>query len=106
MYCMYDVSSMRKSAASPPRMVREPVQAYFAADDSALLSFLATDTGLSKAEVLRRGVRSFAREHGGVSPMLRFIAETGAGAWPANVAATHDDVLADAYRAPHKKKPR
>ena len=57
----------------PPSVLREPVQAYLAPDDATLLARLADATGLSKAEVLRRGIRAFAREQDTVSPMLAFI---------------------------------
>jgi len=86
------------------RSLREPVQVYLTADDSALLSRLVEESGLSKAEVLRRGIRSFAAQHGGASPMLRFIDESSTGKWPEAVAADHDTVLATAYRAPRKKR--
>ena len=97
---------MPKRSASHVRTVREPVQVYLAADDSELLARVASDTGLSKAEVLRRGVRSFAREQGGASPMMRFVAESAAAGWSASangVAADHDAVLAESYKAPRKK---
>ena len=87
-----------------PRAVREPVQVYLAPDDSELLARLAAETGLSKAEVLRRGVRSYAREQGGDSPMLKFIAERGGAGWPRAAAVNHDTLLADAYRPQRKKR--
>ena len=40
-----------------PRHVREPVQVYLDAGDRDLLESLARSTGLSKAELLRRGLR-------------------------------------------------
>ena len=86
-----------------PRAVREPVQVYLATDDSELLARLATETGLSKAEVLRRGVRSFAREQTGESPMLRFVTETSSGDWPQKVAKEHDAVLAESYTVRRKR---
>ena len=96
---------MEKPPARRPSVVREPVQVYLAPDDSDLLCRLAEETGLSKAEILRRGVRSYAREHGGVTtPMLRFLAETKAVGWPDAVAGDHDAVLAEAYRAPRRKR--
>jgi hypothetical protein len=85
--------------------VREPVQVYLEADDSALLARIAAVSGLSKAEVMRRGMRAFAREQNVESPMLRFIAEGAGGDWPTGVAADHDAVLADAYRG-HRRKHR
>ena len=83
-----------------PAAVREPVQVYLAGDDRDLLGRLSEETGLSKAEILRRGVRSFAREQGGPSPMLRFVAESTSDGWPSGAAENHDEVLADEYRAP------
>jgi hypothetical protein len=100
---------MRKRATSPspsPSAVREPVQVYLAADDRDLLARLVEETGLSKAEILRRGVRSFAREHRVVSPMLRFATESDAAAWPEDVAKNHDAMLAESYRARPRKKRR
>ena len=94
---------MAKYDKSKPRVVREPVQVYLATDDRDLLNRLADETGLSKAEILRRGVRSFAREQGGESPMLRFVSESTPGGWPESAAAAHDDVLAEEYRAPNER---
>ena len=95
---------MPKSAPRSP-LVREPVQVYLAPDDSALLSRLAEESGLSKAEILRRGVKSYAREQRGtIAPMLRFLTESSPEGWPDNVGVDHDAVLADAYQAPRKKR--
>ncbi|MDB4890153.1 MAG: hypothetical protein JWL61_2008 [Gemmatimonadetes bacterium] len=92
---------------SPRRsgLVREPVQVYLEPDDSALLIRLAEEAGLSKAEILRRGIKSFAREQqGAVAPMLRFLAESSAGPWPSAVTLDHDAVLAESYLASPKKR--
>lgn len=94
----------RRPPSSPPR-VREPVQVYLEADDSSLLARLAATSGLSKAEVMRRGMRAFAREQDVESPMLRYVADSSAGDWPAGVAADHDAVLADSYLG-HRGKRR
>jgi len=91
---------MPKRSASRPRVVREPVQVYLAPDDSALLARLTDESGLSKAEILRRGMRGFALAQRGASPMLRFLREGIDGRWPAAVAVDHDAVLAGSYRAP------
>ena len=95
---------MPKRPSRPPASVREPVQVYLAPDDRDLLNRLAAETGLTKAEILRRGMRSFAREQGGASPMLRFVAESAAGEWPEAVAEKHDEILADSYRSASKKR--
>ncbi len=89
---------MPRRPALPPSRVREPVQVYLEADDSALLARLAATAGLSKAEVMRRGMRAFARDAAMESPMLQFVASGADGDWPTHVAADHDAVLADAYR--------
>jgi hypothetical protein len=95
---------MPKRPPSTPGRVREPVQVYLEADDSSLLARLAAISGLSKAEVMRRGMRAFAREQEVESPMLRFVADSGAGDWPAGVAADHDAVLAESYLGPRGKR--
>ena len=79
---------------------------YLAPDDRDLLARLVEETGLSKAEILRRGVRSFAREQRVASPMLRFVADRDAKGWRDDVARDHDDVLAESYRAPPTRKKR
>ena len=96
---------MPKRPPSSPARVREPVQVYLAADDSSLLSRLTAISGLSKAEVMRQGMRAFAREQNVESPMLRFISESGSGDWPAGVAVDHDAALAESYMG-HRGKRR
>jgi len=87
-----------------PRTIREPVQVYLAADDSALLHRLTVETGLSKAEILRRGVRSFARDQGTTSPMLQFVESSDAQGWPRAAAINHDAVLAESHVLPKRKR--
>ncbi|HEX4935621.1 MAG TPA: hypothetical protein VFV33_20715 [Gemmatimonadaceae bacterium] len=80
--------------------MREPVQVYLERTDSALLARLADELALPKAEVLRRGLRSLATQVGGQRPMLRFVSESAASvasAWPAAMAAAHDEALAKEY---------
>ena len=81
----------------PPSVVREPVQAYLAPEDATLLARLADASGLSKAEVLRRGIRAFAREQDTVSPMLAFITDQPASHWAPPEPGSVDDRLAQAY---------
>ena len=95
---------MPKRSARKSASVREPVQVYLAQDDRDLLNRLVAETGLTKAEILRQGMRSFAREQGGASPMLRFIAESAQGEWPEGVAAKHDEILAESYRGTTRKR--
>ncbi len=86
---------------SDRRAVREPVQVYLAPDDRKLLDSLARATGLSRAEILRRGIRSFAaaaRGEGARSPMLAFLDEMAGQEWPEGMAEHHDEFLADDRR--------
>ena len=89
-----------KRRSPRPRAVKEPVQVYLTAADSALLASLASDAGLSKAEILRRGLRSFARDRDATgSPMRRYLDEASAAEWPDTGGASPDDLLADEYLA-------
>lgn len=101
----------------PPRAIREPVQVYLEAPDRALLERSAVATGLSRAEVLRRGLHRFAAELlADESPALAFL-ESAVTVTPASVAsdvaARHDEYLADwemaswgSTPAPKKARPR
>ena len=82
---------------NPPSVVREPVQAYLAPDEAELLTRLADDAGLSKAEVLRRGIRAFAREQHTQSPMLSFIHDLPAADAEPSEHTSVDDRLAQGY---------
>ncbi len=82
---------------SSPDAVRDPVQVYLAPDDRKLLDSLAKATGLSRAEVLRRGIRSFAamaRSGGVKGPMLAYLEEAAGEKWPEEIAERHDEFLA------------
>ena len=81
------------------RVVREPVQVYMDASDRELLERAAVSSGLSRAEVLRRGLHRFAAELlADTSPALAFL-ESAASAAPndaaPDVAARHDEYLAN-----------
>jgi hypothetical protein len=87
-----------------PRAVREPIQVYLDADERAMLDRVAGETGLSRAEVLRRGLRSYAVEQGaGGSPMLEFMEWMKQQDFdlPADLSERHDDYLAEAYEDLH-----
>lgn len=90
---------MAKKKSRRAAAVREPIQVYLTADERLELDRLANNEGISRAEVLRRGIRSYALESaGGDSPVLDLITELKGGDWPADVAANHDDYLADVCR--------
>lgn len=89
-------------ARKRPRAVREPIQVYLDGDERALLDSLAERSGLSRAEVLRRGLRSFGVEQAGArSPLFEFLLGLRSDDWPADLAERHDDYLAAAYLNRH-----
>jgi len=60
---------------------------------------VAEEAGLSRAEVLRRGLRSFAAERaGGKSPLFDYLMSIAGDDWPADMAERHDEYLTDGYR--------
>ena len=84
------------------RAVREPLQVYLDRDDRALLDRLAQETGLSRAEILRRGLRSYAVERRPIrSPMLEFLDSIAGPDWPPDIGERHDDYLEEAYLDNH-----
>lgn len=86
------------------KTVREPIQVYLTTDERALLDRLARETGLSRAEILRRGLRNFAAEgSAGASPLLEFLASIRGDDWPADMAERHDDYLGETYVDRHEK---
>ena len=90
---------MDKKKSPRARAVREPIQVYLTADERTELDRLAHEDGISRAEVLRRGIRSYALESAaGDSPVLNLITDLKGSDWPANVATNHDDFLAESYR--------
>ena len=89
------------------RAVKEPVQVYLDAGDRAVLDGVAERTGLSRAEVLRRGLRAWAaQQQGEAGPMLRFIREMSALDWPldtpADLAVHHDRYLGESHMDRHE----
>ncbi len=99
MYDMHLCTFTAMARQRSPRVVREPVQVYLAPDDRKLLEQLVHTTGLSRAEILRRGLRSFAAAaQGAASPMLELLDRLSGADWPAGVAEDHDAYLAGAHR--------
>jgi len=89
---------MTKRRKASPDRVKEPVQLYLDRRDKSLLEDLAERTGLSQAEVLRRGLRRVAPEllgeaAAGSSLELLIGALAGVPDVPADLAASHDDYL-------------
>ena len=84
--------------------VKEPIQVYMAVDDRRLLDQLASDTGLSRAEVLRQGLRSFAAQRFGKGgPMKKLMDELRKGSFASNIAEDNDKYLAESYRDVHER---
>jgi len=87
-----------------PSRLSEPLQIYITADERRLLDTLAADTGLSRAEILRRGLRTFAAERaGGGGPMQELLLSLRGSRWPTDIATDHDEQLAHAYTDRHKR---
>ncbi len=80
---------MSRSRSS--RRVREPVQAYLDEVDRALLEQVAHRTGLSRAEILRRGLRAFAWSFESLIGVLGDDPSI-----PTDLSERHDEYLAQA----------
>lgn len=64
------------SKRKKPAMIREPMQVYITNDERQLLDQVAGAEGISRAEVLRRGLRSYAAGALGMrTPMLDLVRE-------------------------------
>lgn len=89
---------------SKDAQIREPLQIYMAPGERRFLDSLAEETGLSRAEILRRGMRSFAAERAGDDgPMQVFMRSMRKRRWPSGIATAHDEHLAEAYADQHKE---
>ena len=90
---------MAKKKSQRGAAVREPIQVYLTAEERTELDRLANEDGISRAEVLRRGIRSYALESAaGDSPVFDLINELKGSDWPSDVASNHDEHLANVYR--------
>ena len=87
---IYIMSPRRKN-------VREPVQVYLDEPDRRLLEELAIRTGLSRAELLRRGIRRLAdayRNMGETDALTNLIGALGDHSdLPQDLAENHDRYL-------------
>ena len=91
--------------------VREPIQVYLTEPDRSILDRAAVATGVSRAEVLRRGLRAYGAEVlEGHEPVVEFLDSMAKGPWakdmPNDVGARHDHYLTEEYLAPSKGKRR
>ncbi len=84
-----------------PRGVREPLQVYLDRDERGLLDRLARETGLARAEILRRALKSFAADRRDTSPMLEFMESMRDAELPPDMAERHDDYLRETYVDTH-----
>ena len=101
------LSHIMNKKPSPDRKVREPVQVYLDGRDRGLLDALATRAAMSRAEVLRLGLRRLAADmlgdtHAGASVQSLIGALDAAPGVPADLAARHDEYL----YAPKRTKKR
>ena len=90
---------MKKPRKQTGSSVREPIQVYLTADERSVLDRLAEELDVSRAEVLRRGLVSYAVDQAkGRSPVLSLIKELRGADWPCDAAEKHDELLSRAYR--------
>ncbi|MGH7645801.1 MAG: CopG family transcriptional regulator [Gemmatimonadales bacterium] len=90
---------MAQKARSP--RVREPVQVYLDPGDRALLEEAARRTGLARAEILRRGLRTIAQHllaerapGSGFEYLIGILGDDPS--IPPDLAARHDEYLYEA----------
>ena len=88
--------------------VREPIQVYLDRSERSQLDRLALELGLSRAEVLRRGLESLARREAGsffdaFEPLVGAFSNPEA---PADLAERHDEYLAQDLEARAVRSPR
>ncbi len=82
--------------------IREPLQIYMASDERRLLDQLSESTGLSRAEILRQGLRQFAMQRAGNDgPMETLMQSLRETPFAPKLAESHDDELARAYTDNH-----
>jgi hypothetical protein len=87
-----------------PKAVKEPIQVYMEHGERRLLDRMAAEMGLSRAEVLRQGLRRFASETAGADgPMQKFMDVMRKKPLPADIALEHDEHLAAAYTDMHRQ---
>jgi hypothetical protein len=78
-----------------PRRVREPIQVYLTSGERDRLDRLAEGLGVSRAEVLRRGIDALAGQALDVDPLDALVGAFGKPAVPADLAERHDAYLVE-----------
>ena len=74
------------------------------ADDRRILEQLAQSTGMSRAEILRRGLRSFAAEQSGENgPMQALMQSLRDSPMRKDLSINHDAYLEAAYTDRHDR---
>jgi hypothetical protein len=104
------VKKRYQDQAPPPAQVREPFQVYLDQKDRELLERIAERTGVARAEVLRRGLRTLAAEaltERAPGASLRTLAGVlgDKKSVPTDLAERHDHYLAKADEA-HGRRSR
>ena len=95
---------MKKRPLKISSRVSEPLQIYISPDERHLLDSLSSETGLSRAEILRRGLKSYAAEQAGEDgPMQALVVSLRTARWTPDIATAHDDHLAKAYADRHTR---
>ncbi len=100
---------MARQKAKKPARVREPVQVYLDRPDRELLDQMAEQSGESRAELLRRGLRKLAGDVLTERPpgwsFDELIGALGEDQ-PSDLSVRHDHYLAEALEAELERKRR
>ena len=79
-------------------MTKTPFQVYLDDRDKSLLSRLADDTRLSKAEVVREAIRRWARElSGDHDALLDLVGTMDDPSLPSDLSSRHDEYAVRGY---------
>jgi len=83
--------------AARAKRIREPIQVYLTSTERAALDRLARELGVSRAEVLRRGLETIGGQrarsfHSAFEPLVGTASSLDT---PDDLAERHDDYLAD-----------
>lgn len=88
------------------RKVREPIQVYLTAPERRRLDLLAGELGVSRAEVLRRGLQQLAVGGGGADPLDDLVGAFDSPDAPPDLAEQHDAYLVEDLGREWHRSPR